>query len=258
MRDKILRLVLGDRLIHIQHVSTENISNYLSRFGSNDTDKVPSKGGLCSSFCVAEKSEQEAYDEVNSSSGKIQALKDPNHIETCKERHKKCLCFNLWQSDSSIKDSQAERLTFDKNLSILAVCRQLYEESNNILWQTNVFSFDSAESFTVFNQSMNSAQKHKLKKIHLWMDVPIDALNPDGFCLDWASATAQRVLTPLENLKFIHVSINQYSLWGFYPWEYDGPIISNASSRLRVGASMDQMLGLRLLPWQNKENKNPK
>ncbi len=56
----------------------------------NDDHRV---GGLCSAFCVAEQSEQEAYDEANLTFEYVSVTEDPDHIETCKDRHKKCLMF---------------------------------------------------------------------------------------------------------------------------------------------------------------------
>ena len=234
-------------MIHIQYVSAGDLENSLLS-GSNYTGKASSKGGLCSAFCVADKSEQEAYDEVNHSFEKAQATKDSCDIATCKDRHKDCLTNDFYQWVLSSKKFKGERLTFDNNLSVLAVSRQLYEESNNILWQTNVFSFDRPVSFTIFNQSMNTAQKHKLKKIHLRMDVNIDTSSGDWAF--WPEAITQRVLTPLKNLKVIHGSIDQCCLL-----QYDG-VFTLERTQILVGIAMDQMLGFRLLPWKNKENTN--
>ena len=242
MRDIILRLLLGDRLIHIRYLPNE----YLDRpLRSKLYDKTKAPGRLCSAFCVAEKSEQEAYDEANHSSGKAEATKDPNDIATCKDRHKDCLMCNYGPLIFSSENFHAQRLTFDKNLSVLAVSRQLYEESNNILWQTNIFSFDHPESFTRFNRGMNTAQKHKLKKIHLCVDLPIDEMSIVGYRANWAAAIAQRVLRPLKNLKVVHLSIEQYCMWELMPFE--------RSSQCHVNENMDILLGLRLLPWKKKE-----
>ena len=249
MREKILRFVLGDRLIHIQYLSATSFAKWLGSDSndSNDSKNESSKGRLCSAFCVAEKTEQEAYDEVNHSFRKAQAINDPSHIATCKDRHKDCLTCGFTDWQLPIEKLQGERLTFDNNLSVLAVSRQLYEESNNILWQTNVFSFDRSECFIIFIRSMNLAQKRKLKKIHLRLDVAIDTkFVAWGY---WPQAIAQRVLTPLKNLKVVHLSIDQFCVW-------DTPLISTTSPQLRVGEFMDRMLGLRLLPWKNKENPN--
>ena len=131
MRDNILRLVLDDRIIHITHIT----SNYLKCFSSpesTDPDENPLKASFYSTFCVAEKSEQEAYDEANSSSRDVQTNEDPDYIEPCKDRYKRCL-IRISQYDEIPAEKLQGYLTFNKDLSVLAVYRLLYEESNNIL-----------------------------------------------------------------------------------------------------------------------------
>ena len=205
MRDNILRYVLGDRLIHIKYFkahfqhqhprSTLSLSDSLPQphatlpavpslkkegeaihTKKEDEEAKAVSGKLCSAFCVATKSEQEAYDDANRSSGNVPATEDQDHIETCKGRHKDCLMCGNKQEETVLSKLQAGPLTFTTNLSVLAVCRLLYEESNNILWQTNTFSFDNSDSFVKFCSSMNLSQKHKLKKIHISMPMEIDCL----------------------------------------------------------------------------------
>ena len=248
MRDIILRFVLGDRMIHIQYV-TEDLEKILWP-KPKDADEKAAEGGLCSAFCVAGKSEQEAYDEANHSSGISQAFEDPNFIEPCKERHKNCLMCGSKQSEKPVEGLQAERLTFDKNLSVLAVCRLLYEESNNILWQTNTFSFHDALSFKLFNAGMNPSQKHRIRKVHFSINMPIDSESVRLLIFaGWAKAIAPRTLTPLKNLKVLHLSFDQCCC------EPSGGLhIPSTDCQLRVRHDMDTMLGLRLLPWKHMDN----
>ena len=253
MRDNILRLVLGDRLIHIQHVEADQLARLFSSESIN-TDKESAQDGLYSAFCVAEKSEQEAYDEVNRSFGNVQMTEDPYYIEPYKDRHKNCLMRCYRWSDLPAGGLQAERLTFSKDLSILAVCRLLYEESNNVLWQTNTFSFDNDESFRLFNASMNPSQKHKLKKIHFSMDVIIDSSDRYQYihtCKPWAGAIVPRILTPLKNLKVLHLSFNQYCT---YSAANSQRLLSHTDSQHYAAHQMETMLGLRMLPWKDIDN----
>ena len=244
VRDNILRLLLGDGLIHIQYITEGDIAD--SKFSEmKSPDIVPAYSGLCSAFCVAKKSEQEAYDEANLSSGKVQATKGLNDIATCKDRHKNCLMCGDKKEKIAVT---AERLTFTSNLSVLAVCRLLYEESNNVLWQTNTFSFDDSLSLTKFFLNMNVSQKHKLKKLHIRMDMAINAEKRKLPYINWRVAIAARMLAPLQNLSIIHLSFDQWSPNNGYR------AISHAQSRAHVKIATDAFLNLRALPWKDEHD----
>lgn len=252
MRDNILRLVLGDQTIHIQHLALGDFR--VSWPESMDADEEVFPEGFYSAFCVAEKSEQEAYDGVNCSSGHVQPNQDPDYIEACKDRHKDCL-IHLSPWDKIPAEKLQERLTFDKNLSVLAVCRLLYEESNNVLWQTNTFAFDDPQSFKRFNTSMNASQKHKLKMIHIRMNVAIDRylFDFEGYG-PWAKAIAPRILSPLHNLSVLHLSFDQFCwITSLSQHSHMEPFL-HSDSKKRMKHDMDAILGLRLLPWKDSKN----
>ena len=154
------------------------------------------------------------------------------------------------QSEMPVEGLQAERLTFDKDLSVLAVWCLLYEDSNNILWQTNKFSIHDSLSFKLLNAGMNSSQRHKIRKVHFSINVPIDSESIRSLIFaGWAKAIATHVLTPLENLKVLHLSFDQCCCQ-----PSTGLRIPSTESQLRVRHNMDTMLGLRLLPWKNMDN----
>lgn len=255
VRDNILRLVLGDRMIHIRYMTSEDLKR-LSWPKSISKDENPLKAGFYSTLCVAEKSEQEAYDEANRSSGVGQAEKDPDYIEPCKDRHKDCLISAFPYKKIPAEKLQG-RLTYDKDLTVLAVCRLLYEESNNILWETNTFAFDDHRSFKSFNASMNASQKHKLKRVHIRMDVAIDDnwynCNVYG---PWSGAVVPRILTPLHNLNLLHLSFDQHCMMDGYLQNVPELQYSHAESQRGMKHDMDALLGLRLLPWKNMANPN--
>ena len=253
VRDKILRLVLGDGMIHIQYLR-EVDWNRIVRVESVDAGEKPLEVGLYSAFCVAEKSEQEAYDEANRSSKHVQPNED---VEACKDRHKDCLIRRPPYDQVSYEKLQQGRLSFDKHLSVLAVCRLLYEESNNVLWQTNTFAFDDPQSFKSFITSMNASQKHKLKMIHIRMNVPIDRqlFDFEGYG-PWAKAITPRILPSLHNLSVLHLSFDQYcGLSDLSQALHRDPFLHTDSEK-RMKHDMDATLGLRLLPWKNLKNSN--
>ena len=240
-------------MIHIKYMTSPKGISWPE---SKDADENAFKPGLYSAFCVAEKSEQEAYDEANHSSGNAQPSEDPMHIEPCKDRHKDCLIrVFLWDKISAEK--LQGRLTFDKDLSVLAVCRLLYEESNNVLWQTNTFAFDDPECFRAFNASMNPSQKHKIKRIHIRMNVAIDQKWYDWENYGpWAKVLVPRILTRLHNLSVLHLSFDQCCIMSSDAQNIPVFQFSNTDSQHRMKHDMDAILGLRLLPWKNMKNPN--
>ena len=255
VRDSILRLVLGDRMIHIKYLALRDL-NGISWPEPKDAEVKAFKAGFYSTFCVAEKSEQEAYDEANRSSENVQPVEDPDHIEACKDRHKDCL-IRVFPWNYLPAEKLQGRLTFDKDLSVLAVCRLLYEESNNVLWQTNTFAFDDPECFKSFNASMNASQKHKLKKIHIRMNVAIDQQWYEWESYgSWAKAISPRLLTPLHNLSVLHLSFDQYCCISSPSQHIDPLQFSHTDSQIRMKHDMGAILGLRLLPWKDTKNPN--
>lgn len=57
------------------------------------------------------------------------------------------------------------------HLTALRVCRQMYNEANNVIWTTNTFSFNDADgTFTAFMEARTTLQKQLLRKLRLQMD----------------------------------------------------------------------------------------
>ena len=246
--DNILKFVLGNGMIHVKFLHEEAFRDILLS-ESKDPKTIPEDGGLCAAFCVAEKSEQAAYNEANLNAKDVQASEDPDTVETCEQRHKECLMCGKHDKAILVTGLQGERLSFANNLSVLAVCRQLYEESNKILWQSNTFSFDEPESFTRFVGSMNPAQKSKLGKVHLSLNVPIDESGRWHFEM-WAKAIPGRILTSLKAVKVLNITFDQYSICN--PRHDPTDKVSHTRSQFWVTETMNHMLGLRMLPWKDK------
>ena len=238
-------------MIHIEYMTSEDLK-WVTLHESQDGDQKYFEAGFYSAFCVAEKSEQEAYDEANRPS---KANGDPYYIESCKDRHANCLTrVNAFNIEA---EKLQGRLTFDKDLSVIAVSRLLYEEGNNILWQTNTFAFDDPESFRTFNASMIAPQKHKLKRIHIRMNVAIDrnSFDWEGYG-PWTKAVVPRMLTPLHNLSILHISFDQYCWTSSLFQNMYQRDLSPTDSQCRMKHDMDALLPLRLLPWKNIRNPN--
>ena len=57
------------------------------------------------------------------------------------------------------------------HLTVLRVCREIYNEANDILWATNTFSFNDADpTFIDFIESRTTHQKQLLRKLRFQMD----------------------------------------------------------------------------------------
>ena len=87
-----------------------------------------------------------------------------HHVKTFEEIHHDCKLDVLPKTLKLGKDKpSAARLCF----SMLSVCRQLYEEANNILWATNTYSFAEPEPFRVFIDGLNPAQKRNMVRVSM-------------------------------------------------------------------------------------------
>lgn len=87
--DRILKLVLGNGMIHTKFLDEHALEDIL--FGeSKDPKTIPETDDLRASFCVAEESEEAAYNEAILDAEDVQVSEDPNAVETCQQRHEAC------------------------------------------------------------------------------------------------------------------------------------------------------------------------
>jgi hypothetical protein len=59
-------------------------------------------------------------------------------------------------------------------VGVLTACRQVYVETNPILWSTNTWSFDNNDTWRCWLSKMNANQKRLIKKVHLCQGVVFD------------------------------------------------------------------------------------
>ncbi len=126
--------------------------------------EVSTPAGFRHAICVANQSEQSAYQEASSGYMVIPEGESPDfYVASCEERHANChMCGN---GPMSLGEQDLQALRVD--LNVLGVCRQLYEEANHLLWATNTFSFEDRRAFKQFFSSLNPAQKRNLTSIHI-------------------------------------------------------------------------------------------
>lgn len=58
----------------------------------------------------------------------------------------------------------------EMHLPILRVCRQMYTETSQVLWETNIFSFNDVASSKHFMSSRTAHQKRSIRRLRLVMD----------------------------------------------------------------------------------------
>ena len=164
---KILKCILGGRLIHVEYLepspdsdldwfysddamsSTHDADAGLPLGRGADTNvsdvqeillQTTAKVGFRSTFCESQQSEREAYDEVKTGYESFPPDQDPEfYVAGWKQRHADCY---RWRRPGGF-ELQAGHLERKVDLNVMGTCRQLYEECNVLLWGTNTFSFVS-------------------------------------------------------------------------------------------------------------------
>ena len=130
---KILKYVVGGRLIHIGYISAASL---LTTYVIDDASK---RGILHASLCQSTQSEEESCKQMQSG---ISTDCQP----TCwQQRHRDCVRIIVRRGFTDPPKSRI-RPGNPINLEVMGTCRQLYEECNILLWGTNTFSF--VRSFT--------------------------------------------------------------------------------------------------------------
>ncbi|KAF6232490.1 hypothetical protein HO173_009370 [Letharia columbiana] len=89
------------------------------------------------------------------------------------------------------------------HLTALRVCRQIYNDANNILWSTNTFSFnDAATSLDRFMDAQTTRQKQSLRRLRLQMDWVWGEDKP------WNHVLGMTLIRSLAGLRSLRLQIN--------------------------------------------------
>lgn len=88
------------------------------------------------------------------------------------------------------------------DLRVLRTCRQLYDECNQVLWTTNRFAFQYADSFWMFVDARTAAQKSRMRKVQIQMDDYVQA------SADWHTILAPDLIQSLQGLKDLYFTFN--------------------------------------------------
>ena len=88
-------------------------------------------------------------------------------------------------------------------LPILRVCRQMYTEASQVLWETNIFSFNDVASFQQFMSSRTAHQKRSIRRLRLVMDwILLTA------AVSWNNALSMSLVDSLRGLRVLWLHIN--------------------------------------------------
>ena len=90
----------------------------------------------------------------------------------------------------------------EMHLGILRTCRQIYTEANQVLWESNIFSFNDVPSFSRFMGERTNFQKRLIKKLRL---VVVFALHGTPL---WSDAITMPLIRSLQGLRELWLCIN--------------------------------------------------
>ena len=195
IREDILSLVLGRKLIHLVYIRRRR------------------RRGLRHTVCTAASSEDEVHEQFMTGYTHIPTEDSADFYSPIfKNRHAHCKSWDLeddrvWTDEerflSRLKTKEERRKPM-LDLSILGACRQMYEEANAILWTTNTFSFEDGLSLQKFIQGLHTTQSNKLTRMHI--DVQWDLSGSEE---QWREALLPSLLSKLNALQTLHITLDQ-------------------------------------------------
>jgi len=203
IRQSILKLVLGDNLIHLKYRALH----------AADTDI---RGVIVHALCVATISEDEAHKAFLSDRDagpqqqsweayRTTRLRRHYNCELCDEmshgQNDPLVSFKVPGLDGFVPHEGHPRV----DLSVLRICRCLYRDGTHILWATNTFSIEDPLSFEKFMASLTSAQKASLTKLHIRMIWASHSLS-------WKRVAPARLWLKLRSLRTVHLNVH-HDLW---------------------------------------------
>ncbi|KAK4697525.1 hypothetical protein P7C71_g567, partial [Lecanoromycetidae sp. Uapishka_2] len=245
IREKILVNLVGDNFIHVQHLDPWDLGILKKWTGRDDEDEL--KGGAFRhALCVATKTEQSAYQEMVSGTTTVPKGEDPDYyVEPFKKRHQNCMVFpsHDWQAVISTHEKPSLRV----GLAVLGVCRQLYEEANHLLWDTNTFSFLDPETCNKFLASLNPAQKRNLRSLHIStfvddFDKPWSRYSTSNA---WLSALRLPRVNMLRNVRSLQLCLD-HGCNGTISQIYASTVEARAAAQKTMIKNLEGIMNLRV------------
>ena len=154
-----------------------------------------------------------------------------SHLWVCNKRR-----FGFGDASTESGCGRAKRAIYDRemHLPLLRVCRQMYTEASQVLWETNVFSFNDVASFKHFMSSRTAYQKRSIKNLRLVMDWTLLKAADS-----WNKALSMSLVKSLQGLRALWLHINA----AMFDQDFENPGIPD----LRLSASWGFMNGIKNL-----------
>lgn len=187
IKDRIYQLVLGGNLLHIwrQQIKSER-SNIRSTKGAIREQCFNHQ------ICSSKVSEDEAYHYFE--------IEDSNnfYVKYTELRHLHCCPYMSWRPDIVRMD-----------VSLLHVCRQIYNEARYILYSNNTFSFNTPRNLRAFIHFLvqrGSDINEAVRSLHL------DLVHPYNDTNGWTQAF-NAVTQHMTRLKTLYINVDQRPFW---------------------------------------------
>lgn len=250
VRQRIWHYALGDRLIHIKFATTHRWEGNDSEHRPPFTQHVGFPGTFDYMICDAETSESEAQSLFRSEEYDGRVVNQHGSLDQriCRHRHQKCYaryndCVDrpLWGYDEDVGGPiDLEGLRCNRlPLQLLRVCRQMYIETNPVLWRTNIWSFTHSRTCYKFLASRNAVQRRVFAKIHLDLD-PRYSWKRDNWAHWWFCVLNRSLLKKFSAVSTIHIDITGNRWFRISDW-FGGARI------LRPDLEFNMLLDLRCL-----------
>ena len=219
------------RLIHIKYLDVDD-AHYINVYCYSPGPLPPL--GFHQSICEADKSEDAAYAEAKSNNQDTYVgLRALNAVERSLIRHGNCSC--TVSHELSAHTKLLELVPF-------AICRQLYQLANSILYARKTFSFDDALSLRHFLARLDPNQKKMIRSLHLSRPSSRLCMFPSAKKA-WMKALEPSSIRSLEGLRTVHLCVDMNMPLPRYPWDSDIPDYDE-----RLSSDLEPFLQLRVLP----------
>ncbi|KAL8787814.1 MAG: hypothetical protein Q9213_002001 [Squamulea squamosa] len=190
LRNRIWTEVLGKRLIHLSHIRSDNSSDDES---SGDDHNFYGRRQWTHLVCQHDCPEDQPDRRVVDDEDEEEFIWEIAHYE-CDP--------NDYAFDPYLPASERFCDHLFMHLNILRVSRQVYVESNQVLWTTNTFSFDEGTSLKFFLNTRNIGQRRLIRNLRFQMDWRWGATGKK-----WNSAVDIRMINSLTGLRTLRLKI---------------------------------------------------
>lgn len=180
LRNQIYELVLGGELLHVYRSSYQDTSFHITICQSQSAEMNAYKRFLDPSIDERAKITSKYTRKVSLQN--YFTVGDEYYVDPCSSRHTRGECYNA--GNPSL------------HLSLLRVCKQIYDEARLVPYFANTFGFQSADTFNLFISTLTPSKRSALERLHFTRNIPNIGVNqiksPDP---------------PLTGLKSLHLSL---------------------------------------------------